>query len=115
MKQKLSELYNIASKDIIVLSNIGFIDVDNSQKHIENIVKENIVISYMANVTLEKGIDIFIKTCQMIDNSNPNKYEFRIAGPIIDSNTGKLVDAFTSEFKTRIMLGQFTVNKRRIP
>ncbi|EMO3463645.1 TPA: glycosyltransferase family 4 protein [Klebsiella quasipneumoniae] len=105
MKEKLSELYNIDSKDIMVLSNIGFIDVDNSQNYKENILKENIVISYMANVTLEKGIDIFIKTCQMIDNSNPNKYEFRIAGPIIDSNTRKLVDAFTSEFKNAYYVG----------
>ncbi|MCP5743421.1 hypothetical protein NL353_26895, partial [Klebsiella pneumoniae] len=41
----------------------------------------------------------------MIDNSNPNKYEFRIAGPIIDSNTRKLVDAFTSEFKNAYYVG----------
>ncbi|HBR1005063.1 TPA: glycosyltransferase family 4 protein [Klebsiella quasipneumoniae subsp. quasipneumoniae] len=105
MKEKLSDLYNIATKDIIVLSNIGFIDVDCLRNHKINNVKEKIAISYMANVTLDKGIDIFIKTCKMIDNINPNKYEFKIAGPIIDSNTKGLVDAFISEFKNAYYVG----------
>ncbi|QGN38813.1 glycosyltransferase family 4 protein [Klebsiella oxytoca] len=96
MQKKLNEIYNIKENEIIVLSNIGFIEDGPSVNNKKNIEVERIVISYMANVTVEKGIDIFIKTCKLIDKHNPGEYEYRIAGPISDVNTQILVDEFIS-------------------
>ncbi|HDK8729417.1 TPA: glycosyltransferase family 4 protein, partial [Escherichia coli] len=98
MKEKLSRIYNIDFSRIRVLSNCAFID--NPNQGIQSVDEENQIINigYLSNVTVNKGIDVFINICEELISRNL-KICPKIAGPLNDSKSQKIIDDFCAKYE----------------
>ena len=91
MKLGLIETYSIDSSNILIISNSIFFPTDNLEVSASR--NSKVVLGHMANLTLEKGVGIFIDLCIELRTQG---FDFNavLAGPI----SGKGVNEKISEF-----------------
>lgn len=93
MGKILSSLYGISSGSILEVSNIAFFETGQEPSRIDNDI---ITIGYLANVSLEKGVDFFAQTCfELTQLGVP--FQAVIAGPFSDGLSEAVVNRLTSE------------------
>jgi glycosyltransferase involved in cell wall biosynthesis len=84
----LTELYGIKEDNIKIVSNLAFFEVQTPVESVNN--EEQIKIGHLANLCVEKGVDIFIDICRSLHNKKIN-FTAELAGPCVDDTTKKLV------------------------
>ncbi|MFT6835231.1 MAG: glycosyltransferase involved in cell wall biosynthesis, partial [Francisellaceae bacterium] len=84
----LTELYGVKEENIKIVSNLAFFEVQPPDKSVKNDTK--IKVGHLANLCIEKGVDIFINICRSL-HSNKINFSAVIAGPCVDDTTKKLV------------------------
>ncbi|EPY4498287.1 glycosyltransferase family 4 protein [Klebsiella quasipneumoniae] len=97
MKVRLSQIYDIELSRIRVLSNCAFIDDPKLEHQRINKVTRILNIGYLSNVTVDKGIDVFINICEEI-LARGIKINPQIAGPINDKKSKKIIDDFCIKY-----------------
>ncbi|HDH7845990.1 TPA: glycosyltransferase family 4 protein [Raoultella ornithinolytica] len=103
MKDKLCSLYTINTCKVDVLSNIGFISKQIDYSRVNE--SDDVIISYMSNVTKEKGVDVFIKICNVLEENSHRRFKYKIAGPISDDISRELISEFTANNKNAEYIG----------
>lgn len=88
MGEVLSVQYNIPHDRIVVLSNAAFMSLDEAK--VENeIQRDELVIGFLSNITVEKGIFLFFDLVEKL-NADGQVFKALIAGPL----SGEVEDAF---------------------
>lgn len=95
MHDALSTNYNIDQKKIRILSNAAFFKINDAKKLKSN-PNEIVRIGYLANLSLSKGIDVFLKTITHL-NGKGLKFEAIVAGPCHDSVIRAQLDTACSQ------------------
>ena len=101
MARKLNDLYEVPKRQIKILSNIAFFKKGDS---VSVHRRDKLVIGHLANLCLDKGIDIFINTCRELIR-NGIDFEGIIAGPFADEQARFLVNQTVLEFEQVKYLG----------
>lgn len=101
MKTLLSEKYDIDENSIIVLSNACFFSDSNLNSSEQSKVgsfnhSKNVIVSYLSNLTLDKGIDVFISLSKYCSERS-DKYSFRVGGPIVDPRVTDIIKPYIDE------------------
>lgn len=92
MKYGLCSIYNIDPESVRVLSNLSFsISSETNNPEEPNGHKDKLVLGYLANLCLEKGIDTFVSICEIL-NARGVPYQAIIAGPFSDDSSKILVE-----------------------
>ena len=91
MSEKLANLYAIDKKQIKVLSNIAFFDEPEKDNEIINKLEDEITIGYLSNISINKGIDVFINVVEELISRGVNVKAI-IAGPFSDSHSSSIVN-----------------------
>jgi glycosyltransferase involved in cell wall biosynthesis len=89
MKILLCELYNLDEDQVLVLSNLSFFPKEDDLDLIA--LNKKIKIGYLANCSIEKGIDTFIDVCSILKKSNVD-FEAIIVGPFSNNYTERIVN-----------------------
>jgi glycosyltransferase involved in cell wall biosynthesis len=84
----LTDLYGINENKVQVVSNLAFFEVQPSDNTASN--AEQIKIGHLANLCVEKGVDLFIDICRSLHSQKIN-FSAVIAGPCVDETTKELV------------------------
>jgi glycosyltransferase involved in cell wall biosynthesis len=98
----LNELYGINKNNIKVVSNLAFFEALPS--NLKNINNEVIKIGHLANLCIEKGVDVFIDVCRELYNSGVN-FTAEIAGPCVDDKSKIMVTNAVNELPPLKYLG----------
>ncbi|WP_342806479.1 glycosyltransferase family 4 protein [Alteromonas sp. M12] len=96
MKEKLIELYAIPENNIVVLSNLAFFP-----KSVESSVterKSKLVIGHLANLSIDKGLDIFIDVCIALKEAGVD-FHARVAGPFSSEAEKTLLERALQDLK----------------
>lgn len=103
MQNGLMAMYGIKEQQFRVLSNCAFIE-EQSFKY-ESVQEHSLIkIGYLSNVTVTKGIDVFLEICERLINSGLN-IQAIIAGPYNDKDSELLVSGFCQKNKNAIYTG----------
>ncbi|WP_181901570.1 glycosyltransferase [Thalassotalea euphylliae] len=100
MATKLSSLYKIEAKNIVVLSNLAFFDKELNQSK----TSESLKLGYLSNLCIEKGLSTFISVCRILNDKNIS-FTAEIAGPFADNASKKLVQLAVKNFPQLTYLG----------
>jgi glycosyltransferase involved in cell wall biosynthesis len=84
----LTKLYGISDDNIKVVSNLAFFEA-KQHEYIGDDAKQ-IRIGHLANLCIDKGVDIFIDVCRTLCDKKI-KFTAVVAGPCVDEITKKLV------------------------
>ena len=90
MKTLLCDQYLTTAENVIVLSNLALLNfVTPEVRAIDNKVLK---IGFLSNCSSQKGIDIFLDICFLLKANNIN-FSAKIAGPIVNKKTLKLINS----------------------
>jgi len=105
MGESLTKLYRIESKNIKIVSNLAFFESDNlpSKSDVSD-SKQPVVIGHLANLCVEKGVDLFIEICHVLNTKNID-FTAIIAGPCVDGNTETIVNKAVKDLQQITYLG----------
>lgn len=92
MQDGLINSYGMQRDQFRVLSNCAFIN-EQQHKSNSNNKRDTIRIGYLANVTITKGIDVYLKICKGLVEQGLN-IKSLIAGPYNDSESEKIVNDY---------------------
>lgn len=95
MKMKLADLYSIDVNNIKVISNLSFFNGDSNEKP-NFLTNEPVVIGHLANLCIDKGVDVFIDVCKRLDELL-FPYKAVIAGPFADEAAKALIETNCSK------------------
>ncbi|HAT1613334.1 TPA: glycosyltransferase family 4 protein, partial [Raoultella planticola] len=96
-------MYGIKEQQFRVLSNCAFIEEQSFEY--ETVQEESLIkIGYLSNVTVTKGIDVFLEICERLINSGLN-IQAIIAGPYNDKDSEVLVSSFCKKNKKATYIG----------
>jgi glycosyltransferase involved in cell wall biosynthesis len=90
MKKSLSNYYQIGMDRIIIISNLALFN-DPTNSRFEHSTKK-IKIGHLANLSAEKGIDVFIDICGHLNGMGID-YSAKIAGPFSTHSIRELVSS----------------------
>jgi len=88
MGEGLSKLYQIEKQNFRIVSNLAFFEqsiVGQNESH-----NNKIQVGYLANLSIEKGVDSFADVCRSLKSIGVD-FEAKIAGPFSNSQSEKIV------------------------
>lgn len=88
MKDQLIEIYGVSPSKIMVVSNSVFFEPQSAQR-----LNNTPVLGYMANLTLEKGVAIFLDACKELIDRGVD-FQAKIAGPIAGPGVQEVISEF---------------------
>jgi len=101
MGERLSTIYGVKPEQIELLSNISFFKEDKAE--VRSSQKE-LVIGHMANLCVDKGIEVFASLCRELKARNM-LFKAKIAGPFVDVSSGNVVQELLLELDEVEYLG----------
>jgi len=108
MGERLSTIYGVKPEQIELLSNISFFKEDKAE--VRSSQKE-LVIGHMANLCVDKGIEVFAGLCRELKARNM-LFKAKIAGPFADVGSEKVVKELLLELDEVEYLGSvYSVDK----
>ena len=92
MKLELCSKYNIKPDQVLIISNSVFFAAEKIDR--SNVIKKNITLGYISNLTLEKGVGLFINMCISLRGLGYT-FDATIAGPISGDGVQECIDKFS--------------------
>lgn len=90
MSDQLHKLYGIDQDQLRIVSNLAFFGSPAAKQDTCDYESDALTLGHLANLSVEKGVDIFIDICRELKKLNVG-FNAKIAGPFADDQAEKVV------------------------